>query len=97
MNRQVVYVRWQDAVHPTSDWERPAEFERDPDLLTETVGWLVNRNRKLVQVAVTCAGRDTPDEQLTGIMSIPMGCVDRIVAVPVDGKSAKVLYRKRGT
>jgi hypothetical protein len=96
MNRAVVYVRWHDAIHPTGEWERPEEFDREPDMVTETVGWLAHRSRKAIQVAVTCAGRGTEDEQLTGIMTIPMGCVERIVEIPVDGKPAKVIFRKRG-
>jgi hypothetical protein len=90
----LVYVRWQDAIHPQGAWEHTKDIEREPDCLTETVGWLVHQTPKVVQVAVTISGRGKDDEQYTGIMVIPMGCVDSIETIAFAGSKARTLYRK---
>ena len=95
MKPRIVYVNWRDAIHPTDTWEYTADFERDSDGTTETVGWLVNRSRATVQVAVTCSGRGTESEQYTGIMTIPVGCIETIITIPHDGTEGKVLYTRK--
>lgn len=97
MTAPFVYVRWMDAEHPTTgEWLHAGDVNRKSNLLVETGGFLVNRDKSRVQVAVSVASRNTPDEQYTGIMTIPMGCVETIQELPFGGPP-KTLYRKRGT
>lgn len=97
MTAPFVYVRWFDAEHPTTgEWLREGDVDKKTNLLVETGGFLVHRDKSRVQVAVSVASRGTSDEQYTGIMTIPMGCVESIQELPFDGQ-AKTIYRKRGT
>jgi hypothetical protein len=90
-----VYVLWHDAEHPsTGEWIMRADLDRNPSLTVETGGFLVSRDRKLVQVAVSVASRGTDAEQYTGVMNIPMGCVEKIIEFPATGGS-RVTYQKR--
>jgi hypothetical protein len=90
-----VYVLWHDAEHPsTGEWIMRADLDKSPSLTVETGGFLVNRTRKLLQVAVSVASRGAEDEQYTGVMNIPFGCVEKIIEFPASGGS-KVTYQKR--
>ena len=90
-----VYVLWHDAEHPsTGEWIMRADLDKSPSLTVETGGFLVHRDRKLVQVAVSVAARGTDAEQYTGVMNIPWGCVEKIIEFPASGGS-KVIYQKR--
>lgn len=90
-----VYVLWNDASHPsTGEWIMREDLKSNPSMTVESGGFLVHRDRKLVQVAVSCAGRGTKNEQYTGVMDIPWGCVEKIIEFPASGGS-KVIYQKR--
>jgi hypothetical protein len=94
VKHQLVYVVWHDAIHPQGGWEYTKDIKPNPNDLTETAGWLVHLTDQCVQVAVTISGREKDDEQFTGVMSIPLCCVDSVEAMPFKGAKAKMLYRK---
>ena len=90
-----VLVRWNDAEHPTTgEWVCKADVDKAPTLGVETCGYLVNRTPEFVQVAVAVACRGLADEQYTGIMTIPMGCVVSVVEV-IEGKPAKPAPKRK--
>lgn len=71
----LVYVRWNDAIHPDAGWKHSADDVSDvPAMLCETAGWLVRRNDQCVQIAVTKTHEDGV-HHVTGVMVIPVGCI----------------------
>lgn len=71
-----VLVRWKDAVHPeVGAWTLEKDLKNDSDLLVETCGYLVFKDRDRIRVAVSVSGDDEGGKQYTGIMTIPCGCV----------------------
>jgi hypothetical protein len=88
--RPIVLVRWHDAIHPVGEWTFSRDLEKDEDALAETVGWLLHQSEKTVQVAVTLCDVGHEDEQFTGMMTIPMGCVERIVSL----RHGRTIYRR---
>jgi hypothetical protein len=60
----------------------------------ETIGWLVKESSSAVQVAAAVSNRgEADDEQVSGEMTIPRCCIERMETLPFAGKKSRVLYR----
>lgn len=70
----LVLVRWRDAQHPRGEWSLASEIKADgSELEMVACGSLVKRTRKILVVAVCASCEDDP--QVSGEMTIPVGCV----------------------
>lgn len=85
----LVYVRWDDAIHPEQEWVHTSDVKREPCMLVETVGWLVHRSERSVHVAVSISDRDDENPVYAGVMVIPAGCVESITPLPLPAAPAK--------
>jgi hypothetical protein len=69
-----VLVEWHDA-HASSQWMNVSEIDKDP-YIVQTVGWLLPNAKPdhvVIAQSVSC------DEYVDGVLSIPVGMVQKTV------------------
>lgn len=92
------FIQWEDAAHPLGEW-------RDVEGATEEVhpiwsaGFLIVGGEKTVTIAGSLALSEDGASYFGAEITIPVGCIRKIVQMPLDGGMPKVLYPvpKKGT
>ena len=78
---KLIYVKWRDSCGVSSSWEdlKDAGIENDNDsdiCICESVGWLIDENKHLIKIFSNITiRRDKIDEEVSGSMTIPKGCI----------------------
>ena len=73
----LVLVRWTDSAFGSAEWQYVENLEEPPNVECESVGWLVKKNDRVVQLAASKGGAG--GSQVAGVTTIVAKCVDEII------------------
>ena len=77
-NANLVLVEWVDSCSNASVWSQVGDLPDEPKTCF-TVGWVIENNRKHIQLASSAGLADDDSfDAVSGDMTIPKGCVVRV-------------------
>ena len=84
-NLKLVFVEWEDSAQGHSHWQYLDEIEIPSTIQCQSVGWLINKNDQVIQLANSIGG--VSGSQASGIITILGKCIVKIEDLPISSSS----------
>lgn len=82
---RLALIVWEDSTSAGTTWNRPSEI-RGISVVCYSAGWIIREDDRVVVIVGHRSPDGTDNEQTSGDITIPRGCIKHIYRLPLPAR-----------